>query len=62
MDMMEMMDDQDGRDLSCSFSPSASLFLCWIPLSLCLSVFLYGTTRRATPVRCSKQRVLLCVL
>lgn len=40
MDMMEMMDDQDGRDLSCSFSPSASLFLCWIPLSLCLSVCL----------------------
>lgn len=25
MDMMEMMDDQDGRDLSSSFSPSASL-------------------------------------
>lgn len=36
MDMMEMMDDQDGRDLSSFF---ASLLLCWTGLSGCLNLF-----------------------
>lgn len=37
MDMMEMMDDQDGRDLF-FFLFFASLFLCWMFLDLLLSL------------------------
>lgn len=59
MDMMEMMDDQDGQDLSFFL---ASLFLRWMSLDLRIRLSLYGTIRRGTPVRCSQQQSVPCAV
>lgn len=63
MDMMEMMDDQDGRDVfffsrRLSLSLSLCLSVCWTLLNLSLPR--HGPIIRIekTPVRCSQQRML----
>lgn len=64
MDMMEMMDDQDGRE-SIFFFPlfaSLSLSLLDVPGPVPLSISMAPSGEALTPVRCSQQQSVLCAV
>lgn len=65
MDMMEMMDDQDGREsiFFLVYSPlSFSLSLLDVPGPAPLSVSMAPSGEGLTPVRCSQQQSALCAV